>query len=90
MTGSGAIVSGLHATVAGYETKATAVELDFDSNGNVIYFGIADPGSNVNNPIWQIKQLNYSGTGNLLSILWANGKPTFENIWTNRAALSYS
>lgn len=90
MSGSGAITSGLHSTVAGFETRATAIEMDFDSNGNVIFYGIADPGTDINASVWQIKKLVYSVTGNLLSVFWANGQPTFINTWSARAGLIYS
>lgn len=90
MSASGAIVSGLHATIHGHETKATAVQMDFDANGNVIFYGISEPGADINSTIWQIKKLVYSGTGNLLSVLWANGKSDFSNAWSARAGLAYS
>jgi len=90
VSASGAIVAGLHPTLASHETIAPAVELDFDGNGNVIYFGFAAPGSSVDDSVWQIKKLIYSGTGNLLSIFWANGASSFINAWSGRAGLSYS
>jgi len=90
VSASGAIVAGLQPTLASHETIAPAVELDFDANGNVIYFGFAAPGSSVTDSVWQIKKLVYSGTGNLLSIFWANGASNFINDWTARAGLAYS
>jgi hypothetical protein len=90
VSASGAIVAGLHPTFASHETIAAAVELDFDVNGNVIYFGFATPGSSVTDAVWQIKKLVYSGTGNLLSVFWANGASNFINAWSGRAGLAYS
>lgn len=90
MTGSGAIISGLHSTVPHFETVATGIQMDFDLNGNVIYYGIANPGSNITDTVWQIKKLVYSGTGNLLQVLWPNGQPTFVNAWSGRTGLTYS
>jgi hypothetical protein len=90
MSASGAIVAGLHPTLASHETIAPAVQLDFDVNGNVIYFAFAAPGSNTTDSVWQIKKLVYSGTGNLLQVLWANGASSFKNAWSGRLGLAYS
>ncbi len=65
-------------------------ELDYDANGNVIYFGEALAGTALGDPTWRIKKLTYDVNGNLLSALWAAGSNTFEQIWNNRAGLSYS
>lgn len=65
-------------------------ELDFDVNGNVIYFGEALGGTPTSAAGWRIKKLTYSAGGNLLTALWAGGSNTFVNVWDNRAALSYS
>jgi hypothetical protein len=36
---------------------------------------------------WRIKKLETTGT--VLKILWADGDDYFDNVWTNRASLSY-
>ncbi len=63
---------------------------DYDANGNMIYYGLALPGSATSSAVWQIRRLDYSGTGNLLDELYAVGSASFSNIWDNRASLSYS
>lgn len=70
--------------------SAYGVELDYDGSGNVIYFGLAVPGSLTSAAVWQIRKFNYSGGGNLLAVLWANGVKTFNSVWDNRTGLSYS
>jgi len=65
------------------------VQLDYDGSDNVIYYGLASPGSATSAAVWQIKKLTYAGS-NLTSMRWANGAKTFANVWDNRAALSYS
>lgn len=65
-------------------------ELDYDANGNVIYFGEALGGTVTSVGNWRIRKLNYDANGNLLSALWAGGSNTFVNVWDNRAGLSYS
>lgn len=69
--------------------KQGAISLDFDGSGNLIYFGIAIPGTPQNIPAWQIKKLTYDGSGNLTRIQWANGTRDFASIWDNRTTLTY-
>jgi hypothetical protein len=40
------------------------------SGDNLIYKGFGRPGSNENDPVWQIAFLSYDGDGNVLSIEW--------------------
>ncbi len=72
------------------DVQPYAKELDYDGSGNVIYFGEALAGTATSAAGWRIKKLTYSGTGNLLTALWAGGSNTFVNIWDNRAGLTYS
>lgn len=65
-------------------------ELDYDVNGNVIYFGEALAGTALGDPTWRIRKMAYDVNGNVLSALWAQGSNTFVNAWTSRAGLSYS
>ena len=83
--GSGTVISLLKGIFNQYTT-----EMDYDVNGNVIYYGIAQPGTGVGSALWQIRKLDYDGSGNLLDVLYAGGSRSFTNVWTNRLALSYS
>jgi hypothetical protein len=58
---------------------------DFTST-TVIYFGWASPGASTASAIWKITRFTIS-TGAEES---ADGNSTFDNIWDNRASLSYS
>ena len=58
------------------------------TNGAVIYTGYAPLTSATSAAVWQIKRITI--TGALISEEWADGDTSFNNIWTNRAALSYS
>ena len=69
--------------------NAGAVSLDFDASGNLIYFGIAIPGTPQSVEEWQIRKLTYDGSGNLTRIQWANGTRDFASIWDNRTTLTY-
>jgi hypothetical protein len=63
-------------------------EIRLDESTSIItYVGQANPGSITSTANWQIKRLD-STTG--LVVEWADGNSNFDNIWDNRAALSYS
>lgn len=76
---------------ASYSDRAFRGEYDVDNN--LIYAGFAIPGSPTDEPVWQIKQLNYT-TNNLVSILWPqyNSKASrdYNFAWDDRATYTYS
>lgn len=55
-----------------------------------VYIGEAIVGSSQSNSVWKIKKLTYDGSGNLAATLFADGNDNFDNIWDDRASLSYS
>jgi hypothetical protein len=59
-----------------------------DASSTVTYVGEAQTGSSELSAVWRIKKLTTTGT--VLSIEWADGNQQFDNVWTNRATLSYS
>jgi hypothetical protein len=56
-------------------------------NKNLTYVGYADTGTATLLPKWRIKKIEQ--VGKILSTLYADGNPNFDNIWDNRAALTY-
>lgn len=61
------------------------------SGTEVLYLGEAEPGTATSAAKWRIKKFTYdAGTNNVSQIDWADGNDNFDNIWTNRANLSYS
>jgi hypothetical protein len=64
--------------------------LAFDVSGNLIYFGLAVPGSSPASAVWQIRKLDYSGAGNVIDVLFANGSLLFNSVWNDRATYPYS
>lgn len=64
------------------------VAFDYDVDNNPIYIGKSDVGSSKSAPVWQIKKLTYSN-GNLVDVQYANGSPSFNNVWNDRVSLSY-
>jgi hypothetical protein len=62
---------------------------------DLIYKGIARPGTLTSLSAWQIALLTYDGSHNLLSITWpqdpnGNASSNFEFIWDDRASYTYS
>jgi hypothetical protein len=64
----------------------SAVRLDVAST-TVTYIGIAPIGVGDTNASWSIRRITTSGA--VQSIQWADGNDKFDNVWSNRAALTY-
>ncbi len=63
--------------------------LRFDGeNATYNYVGDAAEGSSESSAVWRIYRLTNSGTASI-SKQWADGNSNFDNIWANRASLSY-
>jgi hypothetical protein len=74
---------------APYIPYISAFDWDAASPPNVIYIGLAVPGTAKSDAKWQIRKMTYSGS-NMDQTLYANGNRLFNNVWNNRAALAYS
>lgn len=68
--------------------KPKTIKIDYDGS-NPIYVGEADPGTATSSAGWRIKKLTYSGS-NVTDVQWADGDLAEDNVWDDRAALSYS
>ena len=67
---------------------ATPYAVLFDESADpILYVGEADAGSLQADAVWRIKRINTT-TG--VVITWADGNTNFDNVWNNRASLSYS
>lgn len=64
-------------------------EIDFVGD-TLIYRGWADPGSLTSEPKWRIRRTRFVGTDEDVVHDWADGDTYFNNIWDNRAGLTYS
>jgi hypothetical protein len=62
--------------------------LQVDSVGSTTYLGYADPGTLTSAALWAVKRV--IETGNDVSITWADGDNSFDNIWDDRLTLTYS
>jgi hypothetical protein len=69
------------------ETGLYTVRQD-DVSASVSYFGWAAAGAVEAGAVWRIMKKSVSGT--VTSYTWADGKTSFDNVWNNRASLSYS
>lgn len=67
-----------------------ATQLDYNGGSNPIYIGLAAPGTPTSSALWQIRKLTFDGSNNPTAIQYANGSPNFDQIYDNRASLSYS
>jgi hypothetical protein len=57
-----------------------------DEGATYTYIGHAVPGSVTSGGVWRIKRLTNSDA----TVLWADGDGNFNNVWDDRASLSYS
>jgi hypothetical protein len=73
---------------AGGEDVALSKQIDFIDD-NHIYIGEANPGSSFSDSVWRIKYITILSDGDV-SIVWADGNDSFDNVWNNRASYSYS
>jgi hypothetical protein len=85
-------VSGGLASLSDIQSVAFAsyvTALDYNSDSQLVYLGVAMTGSAKAAASWKIAKLTYT-SGNLTDIQWAGGVTTFVNVWNNRAAFVYS
>lgn len=57
-----------------------------DDGATYLYVGKAVPGSATASAVWQIQRITQADT----TVVWADGDASFNNVWDNHAALSYS
>jgi hypothetical protein len=69
--------------------KPVTILLDYDGGDAPVYVGEAAPGTATSAAGWKIKRLTYSGA-NLTAVEWADGDVQADNIYDNRASISYS
>ena len=65
-------------------------EVDYAAGSNKIYEGYAAPGTATSAAAWQIVKHTYDGSDNRLTTKFAGGTNDYNQVWDNRASLSYS
>jgi hypothetical protein len=84
---SGALTTETSITSA---VQPTPLALRYDnSTAPVSYKGEANAGTAVSSASWRISKITSAVDGSV-TIEWADGNTNFDNIWNNRASLSYS
>ena len=70
-------------------TEAMPYKLELDEvSASVTYVGLADPGTATADPNWLIKKIITTGAD--VEIVYADGDANFDNVWDDRASLTYS
>lgn len=75
----------LNVNAGGSSTFATRTD---DVGSGITYVGKAVVGSVTSDSVWQISRI--TETDGDLVVQYADGNASFDNIWDNRASLSYS
>lgn len=78
-------VDGLYRQIYTTEQLKTLVD---DAGGGVMYVGDTEPGTLTSVAEWRIKRITEVGTD--LSVEWADSDIEFDNVWDDRAILTYS
>jgi len=73
--------------VAPLISDQVALQVDPITTAGVIYLGTAPIGSVTSAAAWQIQAINVAG--GTVGITWANGSNAFNQIYDNRASLTY-
>lgn len=67
---------------------ATRYDQDADPP-TLAYLGHAWPGTATSAAAWRIQKMVFGADGDVTTT-WADGNTAFDNVWDNRASLSYS
>lgn len=69
-------------------TSGQSFTTRIDVVGTVTYIGEANPGTTAATAAWRIKRISESGQDAVVE--WADGDDAFDNVWDDRAILTYS
>lgn len=64
-------------------------EVDFVGE-DLIYRGWAQPGSATSSGVWRIRRTRFVGADDDVIHDWADGNTNFDNVWDDRASLTYN
>jgi len=87
---SGEIVASLGTLELGtVVSRSLHTILDGTTTTDVTYIGKALPGVGTDGTTWQIAKLDES-TSDVLTVTWADGNGSFDNVWSGRGTITYS
>ena len=67
--------------------NSTDMAMKVKTVGDITYMAFAKPGTSQSSALWQAKKID---TGSGVSITWADGDTSFDNVATDLTALTYS
>jgi hypothetical protein len=83
-----------HRSFGGVNAKAVftydlpvAERIDDTTTADVLYVGLAAIGTATSAATWQVQKIS---TASGVVVTWADGNSSYDNIWDNRASLTYS
>jgi hypothetical protein len=84
----------LNAASPGSDDELATLEkqVDFTSSDTVVYQGFADPGSLTSQAVWRITKTTFtsnSPNSDDVEVRFADSNSNFDNVWDDRASLSY-
>ena len=80
----------VRAEIVADDTKAkNALRIDNVTTTNVTYVGKAALGASTSDSVWQIQKIDESQTPETTIITWADSNDKYDNVWDNRASLTY-
>lgn len=85
---SGTVPVSVAATLDVEQQPSLVVEKIDQASATVTYIGQAAPGTATSAASWRIQRMSVSGT--VTTLEYADGDLNFNNIWDNRASLTYS
>ena len=71
-----------------YSSQGPEAFIVDEYSGTLIYLGWAGVGSATGSSVWKIQRISI--TGSITTIAWADGNPQYDNVWENRASITYS
>lgn len=81
---AGGVSTGQGAKVTRNLEEKTLID---STDANNIYIGKSRQGGDTTAAVWQVKVVSTSGT--VVSILYADSNDNYDNVWSNRAGLTY-
>ena len=67
----------------------TTTDISETASPTITYLGSSRPGSATSAAAWRISRITFDGSGNYTGQKWADGNGNYDNIWDNRASLTY-